>query len=557
MAYELVIRNGSVVDGSGSPRFRADVGIEGGRIRAVGKIAERGSREIDAEGHVVTPGFIDPHTHLDAQMFWDPVGANSCWHGVTTAVMGNCGFTLAPGSAQQSALLVRNLERAEDMSAKVLAAGIDWTWTSYPEYLDALEALPKGIHYAPQVGHSALRCHVMGERAFGETASEDELARMEAQLEQAMRAGAWGFTTSRTIHHQTPDGRPVASRVGTQEELWRLLRVAGRVGGGMYQYVEDPPQDVPLAEHEKRLVELSLQTGLRFVIAAAGNPERVLPLLDRARAAGTRFVGVTHPRGICNWASFQTRLPFDGLPEWAEVRKLPLERQRAVFGDPAARDRLVRAALGAKYVQGTGAEARVPDYDRMRVLCTPTPPWPTVNELAAERGLDPVSLIIALALESDFQQFFVQPLAPFDREHIGALYAHPDVVLGFSDSGAHVSQMADASITTHMLAYWVREQKVFGFEQAVRLMTSAPALAWGLPDRGLVREGMIADLNVIDPETVGPRMPVLRADLPAEGQRIEQRADGIRATIVAGVPLVECGEHTGAHPGTLLRRRAA
>jgi N-acyl-D-aspartate/D-glutamate deacylase len=506
---------------------------------------------------VVTPGFIDPHTHLDAQMFWDPVGANSCWHGVTSAVMGNCGFTLAPGSAEQSALLVRNLERAEDMSAAVLAAGIDWTWTSYPEYLAALEALPKGIHYAPQVGHSAIRCHVMGERAFSERATEDELVRMEAQLEQAMRAGAWGFTTSRTIHHQTPDGNPVASRVGTREELQRLLRVAGRAGGGMYQYVEDAPQDMPLAEHEQQLIELSVQTGLTFVLAAAGHPERVLPLLDRARAGGARFVGVTHPRGICNWASFQTRLPFDGLPEWAEVRKLPLERQRAVFSDPAARDRLVRAALGARYAQGTGAEARVPDYDRMRVMRTPTPPWPTVNELAAQRGLDPVSLIIALALESDFRQFFVQPLAPFDAQSIGALYGHPDVVLGFSDSGAHVSQMADASITTHMLAYWVREQKVFSLEQAVRLMTSAPARAWRLPDRGLVREGMIADLNVLDPETVGPRMPVLKTDLPAAGQRIEQRSDGIRATLVAGVPLVERGEHTGAHPGSLLRRGAA
>jgi len=556
MAHDLVIRNGRVIDGSGSAGFQADVAVAGGRIRTVGKVAERGKREIDAEGHVVTPGFIDPHTHLDAQMFWDPVGANSCWHGVTSAVMGNCGFTIAPGSAAQSALLVRNLERAEDMSASVLAAGIDWTWTSYPEYMDALEALPKGIHYAPQVGHSAVRCHVMGERAFCEVASEDEIARMEAQVEQAMRAGAWGFTTSRTMHHQTPDGRPVASRLGSWEELCRLLRAAGRAGPAMFQYVEDPPQDVSLPEHEKRLIELSLETGLTFVIAGAGGAARALSLLDQARAAGSRFVGVTHPRGICNWASFKTRLPFDGLPEWAEVRRLPLERQRALFSDPAARDRLVRAALGAKYSDGSGAEARKPDYDRMRVLLTPTPPWPSVNEAAAARGLDPVSLIVALSLESDFKQFFVQPLAPFDPQALAELYAHPDVVLGFSDSGAHVSQMADASITTHMLAYWVRQQKVFSLEQAVRLMTSAPAEAWRLPDRGSVREGMIADLNVIDPETVGPAMPVLKSDLPADGQRIEQRSTGILATIVAGVPLIERGEHTGAHPGSLLRRPA-
>ncbi len=555
MAYDLVIRNGTVVDGSGAEPFPADVGVKHGRITAVGKVDERGAREIDAEGHVVTPGFIDPHTHLDAQMFWDHVGANSCWHGVTTAVMGNCGFTIAPGSAEQRELLVRNLERAEDMSAAALEAGIDWTWTTYPEYLDALDALPMGINYAAQVGHSAVRCHVMGERAFTDVATPDEVAAMEGHVAGAIAAGAWGFTTSRTMHHQTPAGDPVASRLGTWAEVERLLDAASRAGGGMYQYVEDPPTDQSPGERYDDLFRLSAKTGMSFVIPAMGRPEITLPVLDRAVAAGATYVGVTHPRGISNWSSFRTRMPFDAVPEWAAIRSLPLDHQREILADPVARQRLVDAALGFEYAEGSGAEARRPDYDRMRVLSSPIPPWPSVNDAAAARGVDPITLIIELSLESGFEQFFVQPLGPFEPDNVSRLLAHPSAVMGFSDSGAHVSQMADASITTHMLAYWVRERGAFPIEQAVRLMTSAPADKWGFTDRGLVREGYVADLNVIDPATVMPAMPVMKADLPAGAQRIEQRAVGYRATIVAGTALVEHGEHTGAHPGRLLRRR--
>ena len=555
--YDLVIRNGTVIDGSGAPPFRADVAVTGGRIQTIGRIAERGVREIDAEGHVVTPGFIDPHTHLDAQMFWDHVGANSCWHGVTTAVMGNCGFTIAPGSADQAALLVRNLERAEDMSAAALSAGIDWSWRTYPEYLDALDRLPMGINYAPQVGHSAVRCHVMGERAFTDAATEAELIEMERHVGEAIAAGAWGFTTSRTRNHLTPDGDPVASRLGTREELHRLIDAASLSGGRMYQYVEDSPTDRPITEHQEDLFRLSARTGLAFVVPASGNPATVLPFLDRAEAAGATFVGVTHPRGISNWSSFRSRMPFDVVPEWAAIRSLPLEQQRAILTDPVQRERLVQAALNYTYPSSTGAEARPPDYDQMRVLSSPIPPWATVNEAAAARGLDPVSLIIELSLEANFEQFFVQPLGRFDTEQVGQLLAHTSVVMGFSDSGAHVSQMADASITTHMLSYWVRERQAFPVEHAVRLMTSAPAQKWGFADRGLVREGYIADLNVIDLQTVMPTMPVMRADLPAGAKRIEQRAVGYRATIVAGVPLIENGEHTGAHPGALLRSCSA
>lgn len=473
MSYDLVIRNGHVVDGSGLASYRADVGVSGGRIATIGRINERGRHDIDAEGHVVTPGFIDCHTHMDAQIFWDPVGANSCWHGVTTALMGNCGFTIAPGSADQRELLVRNLERAEDISGAAMAAGIDWSWADFAQYLDALDGLPKGINYAAQVGHSAVRCHVMGERAFTEPANADDLAEMTRHVRLALGSGGWGFTTSRTIHHQTPDGAPVASRLATWDEVEHLLRTAATLGRSAYQYVEDVDPGRK-AEREAELIALAAETGLTFVIAALRDAERTLAFLDRAAAAGANYVGVTHPRGICNWASFLTRTPFDGLDGWREVRTRPLDEQRVLLKDPAVRERLVHAALHAELADGTGAEARRPDYDQMRVLVSPTPPWPTVNELAAERGVDPVTLILDLAVEADLDRFFVQPLGPFDPDDVAELLAHPRTVTGFSDSGAHVSQMADASITTHVLAYWVRQREAFSFEEAVRSMTCWP-----------------------------------------------------------------------------------
>ena len=555
MGYDLVIRNGFVVDGSGLAGYRADVGIRGDRIATIGRIAARGDTEIDAEGHVVTPGFIDCHTHLDAQVFWDHRATNSCWHGVTTAVMGNCGFTIAPGSAAQRELVVRNLERAEDMSASVLEAGIDWSWSDFEGYLSAVDALPKGIHYAPQVGHSAVRCHVMGERAFTDAASADELEQMAGHVRRAMESGAWGFTTSRTIHHQTPDGGPVASRLATSEELEELIRAAASAGGGMYQYVEDRPADPQeAAEHEARLVALSAETGLRFVVPAMGRPDATLGFLDAAAERGARFVGVTHPRGIGNWASFQTSLPFDGLPEWRDLRSLPLDEQHARLRDPAVRERLVAVALGTAFADGTGAEARAPDYDRMRVLLTPTPPHPTVNEVARERGIDPVSAIIDLSLEADLDRFFVQPFGPVNGDDLDQLLAHPRVVAGFSDSGAHVSQMADASIMTHLLAHQVRDRESLTLEEGVRLITFAPARAWGLNGRGLVAEGFAADLNVFDPATVAPAMPEIVDDLPTGARRIDQRSTGILATVVGGAVTVENGEHTDRFPGRVLRR---
>jgi len=551
VAYDLVIRNGTVVDGSGLGSFRADVGVIGDRIAFVGRIRERGTTDLDAEGHVVTPGFIDGHTHLDAQVFWDPSVSNSCWHGVTTAVMGNCGFTLAPVRSDERALVVRNLERAEDIDPAALAEGITWTFETFPEYLDAVDALPKGVNVAANVGHSALRTWAMGERAFEQEASGDDLGRMAAQLGAAISAGAIGFSTSRSEHHETSDNRPVASRLAAWSEVEALVSVLGHLGAGIFEGVDggmmaaDP--DVR-ADSLTRMQELATGTGvpITFGLMATREADHLLDFLDDAAAAGGRFIAQTHCRGINVLLSFKTRVPFDLLPEWHDFRQRPLDEQLKALRDGDTRVRLVEA------------QARPPDFEGIRVYRQGLPPNPAVADVARQRGVHPVEAFVDLAVESDFEQLFIQPsLYPQDETVLLRALRHPRAVMTFSDSGAHLSQIADSSIHTHLLGYWVRDRREFTLEEAVRMITLAPAVAWGFADRGLVREGMVADLNVLDPDAVGPAVPRLVDDLPAGGRRLEQRSHGFLATVVAGQVTIRDGEHTGATPGRLLRNRLA
>jgi N-acyl-D-amino-acid deacylase len=562
MPYDIVIRNGIVVDGSGQPGFPADVAIEAGRIVEIGHVDGTGRREIDAEGHVVTPGFIDGHTHMDAQINWDPLGTCSCWHGVTTVVMGNCGFTLAPAKPDRRELVVRNLERAEDISAKAMAEGIDWTWETFPEYLSVVDRLPKGINYAGYVGHSALRTWAMGERAFTDTATDADLEAMKAAVTEAMEAGAMGFTTSRSDAHQTSDGRPVASRAATWDEVRTLVRTMGAAGGGLFELALEPAyasQDAAeRAEFLGRLHDLALEPGVTVtfgVIATSHNTWRdLLACLDRVHADGGRMFGQSHSRPISVLLSFETRLPFDALPEWEAVRSLPLAEQRTALEDEPLRRKLIDAAEQGHYAEATGVEVPRPDYDHLRVLRNALPPHASVAELAAEQGTGPVETMVNLAREAGLRQFFMQEIHNREPDDILTIMKHPQTVMTFSDSGAHVSQIMDSSIQTHLLAHWVRDKQAFSLEEAVHMLTQVPASVWGFADRGTLAPGFAADINVFDPERVAPELPTVETDLPGGAKRLKQRSTGFLATIVNGEVLFSDGEHTGAFPGRLLRR---
>jgi N-acyl-D-amino-acid deacylase len=548
VAYDLVVRNGLVVDGSGLPRYRADVGVRHGRIVTIGRIRERAREVVDADGQVVAPGFVDGHTHMDAQVFWDPLGTSSCWHGITSVVMGNCGFTLAPCAAADRHLVIRNLQRAEDIPAEAMEAGIVWRWTTFPELLDCLESLPKGINYAGYVGHSALRTYVMGERAFSEPAGEDDLAAMARELRDAIRAGAIGFTTSRSPSHETPDGRPVASRVADWDEVRRLVGVMCALGAGLFELAGEGV-DRDLAVETGRPVTFGLFSRRQV----PDGWRRYLALLDETAAAGGRMFAQVHSRSLSALLSFRTQLPFDRLPVWTELRALPLDEQRRQLRDPGLRRRLVEAAGARPDRRAVGTEARPADYDWILVFDTVEGPHRTVAEVARERGTPPAETLIDLALEADLDRFFLQPVANEDQDHALELMRHPRTVTTFSDSGAHVSQLMDSSLQTHLLSHWVRARQAFTLEQAVRMLSFVPATLWGFHDRGLIREGMAADLVVFDPDTIGAEMPEVVDDLPGGARRLIQRARGVAATVVNGEVLLRDGKHTGALPGQLLR----
>jgi N-acyl-D-amino-acid deacylase len=561
--FDLIVRGGRIVDGSGLPAFVADIAISDGRIVEIGRVTARARQEIDAHGHVVTPGFIDIHTHMDAQVNWDPLGTCSSWQGVTTAVMGNCGFTLAPVRADARALVVRNLERAEDIPAQAMAQGITWSWERFPEYMDAVSALPKGINFAVNIGHSALRTWAMGERAFTEQANGDDLSMMERELQAALEAGAVGFTTSRSHHHETSDDKPVASRLADWSEVTRLVKTVGN-HGAIFELALEPAgrssDGAARTEFFERLRALSVGTGAMITFGVLPQGPRAawegqLELLNLAAATGGRIIGQSHSRGVSILPSFETTLPFDRLPEWRAVRQRPLEEQKSLLRDPATRARLVYAAHHGDYGRAIGAEAPKPDWDTLKLYERSLPPWRSVAQVAAERGIDPVECMIDLALEHDLRLFFISTLDPVAEDELLQIMRHPHTVMSFSDAGAHASQIVDACIHVHLLAYWVRDRQAFTLEEAVRMITFAPATYWGFLDRGLLRPGMVADINVIDLERLNPGMPATARDLPGGALRLVMKPQGLAATIVAGEILMREGAHSGALPGRLLRRK--
>jgi N-acyl-D-aspartate/D-glutamate deacylase len=567
MGLDLLIRNGTIVDGSGAARYRGDVGIEGDRIVEIGRIRSVAERTIDADGLIVAPGFIDGHTHMDAQVAWDRLGSCSCWHGVTTVIMGNCGFALAPCKPQAREWFARCLTAVEDIPTEAMLAGIDWSWETFPEYLATVDRLPKAINYGAYIGHSALRMYVMGPRALTDKATDDDLSRMTAAVQEAIRAGAMGFSSSRATTHVTPDETPVASRIADWSELDQLVGAMADLNAGIFQIGPDISGGEAQRRFLARLKQLAVATGrpVMFGTLSSRQGDRPNPwtyqleYIDECVAAGARMWGQTTTRSINAIFSLKSYLPFDVLPGWQRLRQLPLDEQRRRLADPATRRQLIAEEERMKprdnVLQGGGAattDPRKPDYANLYVMKGVDWDDPTVAQLAAQRGRHPVDVMLDVALENE-DQVFVQPLVNEEPDHVLGMLRHPRTLATFSDSGAHVCQEMGSSLQTHLLSYWVRAKHAFTLEEAVRKLTFDNASAWELNDRGLVRAGFKADLVLFDEQRVKPAMPTVETDLPGGARRLVQKAEGIAATVVNGEVTLEHGKSTGRVPGRLLR----
>ncbi|HAG46014.1 MAG TPA: hypothetical protein DCL19_04315 [Gammaproteobacteria bacterium] len=567
MALDLVIENGTVIDGSGGPRYRADVGVKAGRIVEIGRIRSAATERIDAEGHIVSPGFIDGHTHMDAQVAWDQLGSCSCWHGVTSVVMGNCGFALAPCQPEEREWIARCLEAVEDIPVDAMMNGIDWTWETFPEYLDQVEQLPKAINYSAFIGHSALRMYVMGKRALSEVANEDDLRRMGAVVEEALQVGAVGLSTSRATTHITPDGSPIASRIADWSEIDYLVGTLAKRNQGIFQIGPDVSGGEAHQTFLKRLQKVALDSGRPIMFGTLSTRQGIDPYpwqeqtryIDETVAAGGRMYGQTTTRPIIALFSLKSYLPFDNLPAWQALRDLPIDEQRRRFADSDIRSALVAAEATMKprdgVFQGGGAattDPKKPDYSNLFALRGVDWDDPTVEELSKQAGQHPVEVMLDLMIDNE-DQLFVQPLVNESPADVLGMLQHPRTLATFSDSGAHVCQEMGSSLQTHLLNYWVRQKQAFSLEQAVRMLTFDNASAFEFNDRGLLRPGYRADVVIFDADTIRPRLPTVETDLPGGARRLVQKADGIAATVVNGAVTFRHGASTGVYPGQLIR----
>ena len=564
---DLLIKNGTVIDGSGAPRYRGDVGVADGRIVEIGRIRNQAERVIDAEGMIVAPGFIDGHTHMDAQVTWDPLGSCSCWHGVTSVMMGNCGFALAPCKPEAREWFARCLEAVEDIPADAIMAGVDWSWESFPEYLQAVQRAPKAINYGAYIGHSALRMYVMGERALCERATDDDVTRMAAAVTEAILAGAIGFSTSLSTTHSTPDRLPVASRHADWSEIDRLVGAMADLNAGIFQVAPDVSSGTAQRGFFEELQRIALESGRPVMFGTIATRMAEDPtswryqteIIDDTVAKGGRMYGQSSTRPISVIFSMKSNLPYDVLPGWKAVRSLPLDEQRRRFADPDCRAGLIaeEAAMrprGAEFQGGGDATTNPmrPDYANLFAMGDVGWDHPSIEAIARARGIGPVETVIELMLE-DENQFFVQPLVNVEKGDVLGMLRHPRTLATFSDSGAHVCQEMGSSLQTHLLSYWVRDKQAFSLEEAVRMLTFDNASAWELRGRGLIRAGYIADLVVFDASAIKPRMPTVEQDLPGGAKRLVQKADGIAATIVNGMLAFEGGESTGDYAGQVLK----
>jgi N-acyl-D-aspartate/D-glutamate deacylase len=564
-AYDLVVRGGTLADGTGAAPFEADVAIKDGRIAAVGKIAGTGAEEIDARGLLVTPGFVDIHTHYDGQATWDQRMQPSSWHGVTSVVMGNCGVGFAPCRPADHDRLIRLMEGVEDIPFPVLTQGLPWNWESYPDYLDSLATRRFDIDVGSQLPHAALRVFVMGERgANREPATEADIHAMAAIAKRAMEAGALGFSTSRTLNHRTSDGQPTPTLTAGEDELTGIAMGLAAAGKGVLQFVSDFAEPEEEWAMLRRLVEKSGRPLSFSLVQSPRGPrgyQRLLQQLAEATAAGLPMRAQVAGRPVGILFGFELTLnPFSQHETYRQIRDLPLADRVARLRDPE-----FRAALFAEQAAAersfAGTQPR--NWDKM-FLMGDEPDYEqtadqTVAAIAARRGVDPAQVALDHMLRNDGHGMLYLPFLNYADGSLDPSYemlTHPDAVPGLSDGGAHVGMICDGSFPTSNLTHWTRDRTrgpKLAIERMVKAQTRDTALTVGLYDRGLIAPGYRADLNVIDYGRLKLRSPEVAHDLPAGGRRLIQRAEGYVATLVAGQVTYRDGEPTGALPGRLLR----
>jgi N-acyl-D-amino-acid deacylase len=557
MSYDLLIRNGTVVDGSGAPAYEADIAVAGGRIAEIGRLRDGAARVIDAGGLVVAPGFIDPHTHYDAQICWDPLITCSSWHGVTTVVMGNCGVGLAPCKPNERDVAAWNLVHVEAIPYDVLNQGITWDWETFPEYMDAAQRRGLGINVGFLAALSPFRHWAMGDEAMGRAATEPETAEVRRMLRETIAAGAFGFSLTVMPQHVGYKGLPLACRLASHDELRVYASVLREAGHGVVE-IALTKQPSGLSEEEFALLNL--------LSTESGRPVTWLNLRDRddAPEAWTQTLEKAAP------------LLERGCRPQVAARPLIIEfnlRNPFLFGSMNS----IKPAFGDKSIEAqkkfyAGAEFRGAfenELQRRAVLCDiwhrakvkevtnpalKSAEWKTINELARERGANPVDLFFDLAIADDLRLVYMMPLLDINEERVARKFSDPRTMIGISDGGAHVDMLCNAGYPTYLLGYFARGKQAITLEHAVKRITSEPARFFGMSDRGELRAGMAADITVFDFDRIGsPERPEIRDDFPGGGRRLVTQAEGIEYTIVNGTVLYESRRHTGALPGRVLR----
>ena len=556
MSYDLLIKNGTVVDGTGAPSYRADVAVADGKIAAIGKITDGAKKTLDASDLIVAPGFVDPHTHYDAQICWDPLITSSSWHGVTSLVMGNCGVGLAPCKPENQEIAAWDLVNVEAIPFEVLGKGVTWDWTTFPEYMDAAQKRGSGINIGFMAALTPFRHWVMGEESMERSATPEERAQIKALIKEAVAAGAFGFSTTNVAQHIGYKGRPIACRQADWDELKAYANALQELGKGSIELALTNEAAI-VDEVEYALLDMLVTESQRPVtwLALLNRDDKPEAAMSTLRAVEPLFKKGAIPQVTCRPLIIQIDLRkpfiFANLPCWKPAFDRPVEEQMRFYRDEKFRAEFRKEMETPKVFNGKWERAivHVASKPELQALV-----GKSVAEIARQRGKDGLDTFLDLCIEDDLQLEYTYELFNADEDRIPELITHDQVMVGLSDGGAHVDMLCDAGYCTYLLGTWVRERQVMSLEHAVKRITSEPAAFYGLTSRGKIQQGLAADFAIFDLNTIGSKKRgEMRSDLPGGGRRLVMPAEGVMHTVVNGSVLYEDQKHTGALPGQVLR----